>query len=224
VMALVVSLLPPASSSAEAASTVYVANSWANVRTGPSTGYPVVLTLARGEAVAVTGTVSGQWVGNTSTWYQTRSGYYISAAVVGQGGASVSSGRSGRWIDVNLSTLQARAMVGDRVAYSAPIVTGRPGWETPVGTYYVQRRAPSVTMNSATIGIPHGTPGSYLIPNVRWTQYFTPYGHAIHGNHWVPDTSFGQSRTSRGCIGMRNSDAAVFYDFATLGTPIVIHY
>lgn len=226
--AIALTLAPWAAGPAAAASTVYVTENIANVRSGPSTSAGVVMRVYAGDPIVVAGTVSGQAVDGSSQWYRTRSGYYIAAAVVSssQPTASPAAGgsRAGRWIDVNLSTFRARAMQGDQAVYTAKIVTGRPGWGTPVGTFRIQRRAPSVTMNSATIGIPLGTPGSYLLPNVAWTQYFTQYGHAIHGNYWVPASAFGNSRTSRGCVGMTNADAKVFYDFASIGTPVVIHY
>jgi lipoprotein-anchoring transpeptidase ErfK/SrfK len=69
---------------------------------------------------------------------------------------------------------------------------------------------------------PDGKGASYKVENVRWAQYFTADGSAIHENYWRNPASFGMPG-SHGCIGMTSPDAAWFWDFATLGTPLLIH-
>jgi lipoprotein-anchoring transpeptidase ErfK/SrfK len=86
------------------------------------------------------------------------------------------------WIDVNLTTLRARAWDGDTVVYAAPVTSGRPGWETPTATFSVLRRVHDATMDSATLGIPHNQPGGWNLRHVYFTRYFTDDGHAIHYN------------------------------------------
>jgi lipoprotein-anchoring transpeptidase ErfK/SrfK len=130
----------------------------------------------------------------------------------------------GRWIDVDLSNQTASAMSGNTVVFSALVSTGAPGRETPTGTFQILNRVANETMDSATIGIPHGTPGSYHVSNVLYTQYFTSGGAALHGNWWAAPGTFGRVATSHGCVGMSNADAAAFWRFATYGTPVVIHY
>ncbi|MDA8218875.1 MAG: L,D-transpeptidase family protein [Dehalococcoidales bacterium] len=228
ILVIAFTMVPIMAAPAEAASSVvYVTASSANVRSGPSLSSSVVLQVYQGDAVVVQKSVSGQSVNGDSTWYLTKSGYYISDTTVSTSRTTTSTrggSFSGHWVDVNLSTLQARAMNGSTVVYTAPVTTGKPGWATPTGTFYVLRRYPSVTMSSATIGIPLGTPGAYYVPNVQWTQYFDNAGDALHGNYWSPSDSFGNYNTSHGCVGMRNSDAKFFYDFGYLGMPVVIHY
>jgi lipoprotein-anchoring transpeptidase ErfK/SrfK len=128
------------------------------------------------------------------------------------------------WIEVNLSTLRARAWDGDTVVYVAPVTAGRPGWETPTGTFYVLRRVYDATMDSATLGIPHNQPGGWKLKHVYFTQYFTDYGHSIHYNYWIPSSYFGRVRSSHGCVGMRYADARFFWRFGDVGTRIWIHY
>jgi hypothetical protein len=129
----------------------------------------------------------------------------------------------GRWIDVDLTTLRATAYEGEKPVYEAPVTSGKPGWETVTGTYYIRSRVASETMDSLTIGVPHDAPEGYLLKNVLYTQYFTGEGDAIHSNYWQPEWVFGKANTSHGCVGMRTSDAAYFWSFANIGTPIVIH-
>lgn len=138
--------------------------------------------------------------------------------------AGTAQAAGSHWIEVNLTTLRARAWAGNTLVYVAPITAGRPGWETPTGTFYVERRVYDETMDSATLGIPDDQPGGWYLPHVYFTQYFTDFGNSIHYNYWVPNSYFGHVHSSHGCIGMRYDDALFFWRFANVGTPIWIHY
>ncbi len=232
-MALAVALaalVPLAGGTAAAAgSYVYVNPGGAvNVRSAPNLSSSVMTQVYPGDAVVVTGTVTGQSVGGDSTWYRTKSGWYISDSVVSSSPTSGSSGASGsasgRWIDVNLTTLTVSAMVGNQVVYQAPATTGKPGWGTPIGHFTILRRPGTVTMSSGTFGLQPGDPNYYVQPNVQYTQYFDNAGDALHGNYWSPADSFGNYNTSHGCVGMRNSDAAYFWNFGSIGMPVYVHY
>ncbi len=117
---------------------------------------------------------------------------------------------SGKWIDINLSQQRITAYVGQTPVYSAIVSTGT--WRTPtvVGTYsiYVKYRY-----------TPMSGPGYYL-PNVPHTMYFYR-GYAIHGAYW--HNNFG-TPMSHGCVNLSLSDAAWFYNWASVGTKVVSHY
>ncbi len=130
---------------------------------------------------------------------------------------------TGRWIGVNLDAHTATAYEWSTPLYTAPVTAGKPGWETPTGTFYIQYRVWNETMDSATVGIPRGAAEGYYLPGVRYTQYFTWSGYALHSNYWMPDSYFGTTNSSHGCVGMRLADAEYFWYFATVGTPIVIY-
>ena len=59
------------------------------------------------------------------------------------------------------------------------------------------------------------------VSNVLFTQYFTGEGHAIHYKYW--SSNFGY-QGSRGCLGMNYEDALWFWEWATVGTSVVIHW
>ena len=80
----------------------------------------------------------------------------------------------GRWIDVNLTQQVVVAYEARTTARVARASTGRPGWETPPGAYVIQQRVASETMIGA----------SYYVPHVRWMQYFSSDGMALHENYW----------------------------------------
>lgn len=123
-----------------------------------------------------------------------------------------------RWILVDLATQTTMAMVGDQVIYTALVTTGKDGWETPPGTWTILRRVEDETMTSASIG----AESYYVLDHVLYTQYFTEQGHALHFNYWRDDSYFGNIRSSHGCVGMRLADAKFFWDFATIGTRVVV--
>lgn len=138
--------------------------------------------------------------------------------------AFASTSSSGeRWIDVNLSRQTTTAMIGQTPVYTARVTTGKNG-RTPTGTFRIKYRVFNETMDSSTIGIPRNRPGGWYLPNVYFTQYFTAYGHSLHYNYWASRSVFGNRPTSAGCVGMEYGDAKYFWNFATIGTRVSIHY
>jgi len=224
VIAMVLGLSLPLATPASAASwTGYVSTDVLNVRSAPNTSSAIVTTLYFGDAVALVGTVSGENAGLGSTWYKTISGWYVYGAYISAEPQRAPSGVTGyggggRWIDVNLSNQTATAYEGDTPVYTALVTTGKPGHETPTGTYHIFSRVYNETMVSTTPG------DEYNLSNVYFTQYFTGSGDALHYNYWQPSYVFGSVPTSHGCVGMTYGDAAYFWNFADYGTPVVIHY
>ena len=124
-----------------------------------------------------------------------------------------------RWVDIDLANQTASAMIGDTVIYTALVTTGKDGWDTPVGTWYINTRVASETMSSASIGAEE----YYVLDNVEFTQYFTTVGHALHENYWRDPWVFGTTRSSHGCVGMRYADAQFFWNFVGVGSRVTIH-
>lgn len=135
----------------------------------------------------------------------------------------VSFGPDERWIAVNLTTQRAIAFVGAQPVHVALVTSGVPGWETPTGDFRIFMRLEDETMDSLTIGIPRDDPWGYYLENVYYTQYFVG-GVALHYNYWRADSYFGNVPSSHGCVGMRYDDAKFFWDFAAIGTRVVVHY
>ncbi len=112
--------------------------------------------------------------------------------------------------DLNQPTI-VTAYENGKAVHSTLAITGIGGWETPPGTYSIQQRVENERMRG---------PG-WDVSNVLFTQYFTGEGHAIHYNYW--SSSWGY-QGSRGCLGMTYDDALWFWEWATIGTPVVIHW
>ena len=126
----------------------------------------------------------------------------------------------GKWLDVNVTPMQhIRAMQGDEQVMRDLVTAGLQGTTKP-GFYRILRRVYNETMDSRTVP---GSTDSYHLKDVLYTQYFHGDGSAIHYNWWGPPRGFGYPG-SHGCLGMRMDGSKFLWDWAGIGTPIVIHY
>ena len=139
------------------------------------------------------------------------SGYVAAAPQPVAPAAPAAVNTSGRWISVSLSTQTLVAYENGVAVFSTYISSGLPNTPTPVGTFTINTKLTSQRMTG---------PG-YDLPNVPWIMYFTNRGHAIHGTYW--HTNFG-APMSHGCINASQADAQWLYNFASVGTPVVIQY
>ena len=122
-------------------------------------------------------------------------------------GAGLPDGR--RWIEVDISDQKLTAWQGETAVLQTIISSGRTEYPTVRGTYNVRVKLPLERM----IG-----PG-YDTPDVPWTMYFFR-GYAIHGAYW--HNNFG-TPVSHGCVNMRVEEAKLLYDWAAVGTEVVVH-
>jgi len=155
------------------------------------------------------------------TWYRVGDEEYVHASGV-RLPKSPPQTFSGRWIDVDLSEpAMISAYEGDRLVATALTIKGTQVDPTPIGVYRIQRRVANEIMDSATVGIPRNSPRGYYLRNVLYTQYFTGGGASIHYNYW--SSVFGYAG-SHGCLGLSYDDAFWYWNWATVGTSLNIHY
>jgi LysM repeat protein len=114
----------------------------------------------------------------------------------------------GKQIIVDLSDQRIYAYENSRLVRSVLASTGLPATPTVKGNFTVQRKYASQLMSG---------PGYYL-PNVQWIMYFYA-GYAVHGTYW--HNNFGQPM-SHGCVNLPNDEALWFYDWAPVGTPVLV--
>jgi hypothetical protein len=203
----------------------------ANLRRGPSTEFPISGQLSAGEPVKVLRWINGQEVETQNpVWADLGAGRYLYSSnlrsdALPQLPPAIGTPLRGRWLDVNLTVQIMTAYGGGTPVRSFLISSGRPGWPSPGGTHKVLRRVENETMDGSTlIGQgPGGAGDTYHITDVLWTQYYTTDGDAIHTNYWKSKDQFGIP-TSHGCIGMPEPDAHWVWNFATVGTPMVVHF
>jgi hypothetical protein len=188
------------------------------VRSRPKVAPETVLRkLGHNAPVWVTESVRGA---EGDIWYRIGKGEYVHSAGVRLPAAPLRT-LSGRWIDADLTVLALiTAYEGDNAVYSALAIPGTSAFETPAGTFRILRRVANETMDSSTIGIPRDAPGGYYLEDVLYTQYFTGDGASLHYNWWRG--TFGYPG-SHGCLGLNREDAAWFWEWTDIGTPLVIH-
>ena len=119
------------------------------------------------------------------------------------------------WVDISLTYEYMTIYQGDNILLETYISSGRAGFDTPPGTFYVNTMLESQTMEGVLGG------EYYHVPDVPYVLYFTDVGHAIHGTYW--HSNFG-TPMSHGCINMPMDAAAYLYSIAYVGMRVEIHW
>ncbi|MFB2838126.1 L,D-transpeptidase [Floridanema evergladense] len=114
-----------------------------------------------------------------------------------------------RWIQIDLSNQRLIAWEGTKPVYAIVISTGKTETPTLLGTFAIQTKHRVARMTG---------PG-YDVPDVPYTMYFHR-GYAIHGAYW--HNRFG-TPVSHGCINVAPNHAAWLFNWASVGTPVIVH-
>jgi lipoprotein-anchoring transpeptidase ErfK/SrfK len=122
----------------------------------------------------------------------------------------------GKWIDVNLSRQTVTAYIDSMPLKTVLVSTGTRIHPTVVGTFHVYVKIPSQRMTGGS----RARGDYYSLPGVPNVMYFFR-GYALHGTYW--HHNFGHPM-SHGCVNLTLSDAAWFYTWTPMGTPVVSHY
>ncbi|HSX27822.1 MAG TPA: L,D-transpeptidase family protein [Candidatus Saccharimonadales bacterium] len=120
-----------------------------------------------------------------------------------------------KWIEVDLSEQRTTLYTGATPIQSFSISSGVASHPTVTGTFAVWYKTPSQTMTGGN----KASGDYYYLPNVTWVSYFYQ-DYSFHTAYW--HNNFGHPM-SHGCINMRAADAKVVYDFAPIGTKVVVH-
>jgi lipoprotein-anchoring transpeptidase ErfK/SrfK len=114
-----------------------------------------------------------------------------------------------RWVEVDLSDQALTAWQGDVPVFQTTVSTGKPGYRTLPGTFHVYVKYPVTRMRGA----------DYDTPDVPWTMYYYG-GFALHGAYW--HDKFG-TPVSHGCVNLRVPEAEALFNWAEVGTEVVVH-
>ncbi len=129
----------------------------------------------------------------------------------------VSTGDYPKWIEVDVTNKRMYAYEQTNLVKSFLVSAGAPRTRTVLGTYKIYSKYAQKDMRGNNVD------GSkYFQPNVPWVNYFYR-DYAIHGNYWRPLSYFGNINSSHGCVSIVPNEAAWIYDWAPIGTPVVIH-
>ncbi|BDI14364.1 hypothetical protein ANSO36C_01660 [Nostoc cf. commune SO-36] len=113
-----------------------------------------------------------------------------------------------RWIQIDLSKQRLIAWEGDRVVYGSAISSGKKSTPTLVGTFNIQSKLKTTRMRG----------NGYDVPNVPHAMFYQG-NYGIHGAYW--HKRFG-TPVSHGCVNLAPKHAKWLFQWASIGTPVVI--
>ncbi|MFI8190554.1 Ig-like domain-containing protein [Streptomyces sp. NPDC085946] len=131
-------------------------------------------------------------------------------------------------VDASRHTMQVRRD-GELLA-TVPITAGAPKTTTYNGKMVVTEMLELTRMNGATVGFKKANgKGEYDIPDVPHAMRLTASGTFLHGNYWAPESVFGRSNVSHGCVGLRDvkgggadTPAGWFFDRSLIGDVVEV--
>jgi lipoprotein-anchoring transpeptidase ErfK/SrfK len=106
------------------------------------------------------------------------------------------------------------------VVNTFPMSMGKPGDETPNGTYYVSEKWPMIIMDSSTYGVPVDSAQGYRV-KVYDAVRISNTGIFVHAAPWSVSDQ-GKRNVSHGCINISPANAKWFIDNANRGDPVVV--
>lgn len=200
-----------------------------NVRTGPGTHFPSVGKLRTGMVLAVGDVIRNEDV----LWYKIKfdewvryperisEDWYVSGEFVRYfetAGPKELSGtpHTTKRIIIDRSEQKLYAYDGEQIVMEELVSSGLDDTPTPRGEFRVFRKTPARYMQGP---LPDISDDYYDLPGVPWNLYFTVEGGAIHGAYW--HNEFGQPH-SHGCVNLALAAAKRLYDWADLGTPVIV--
>ncbi|MDP2632543.1 MAG: L,D-transpeptidase [Candidatus Curtissbacteria bacterium] len=133
----------------------------------------------------------------------------VSSLVLGQ----QSTADDSKWIEIDLSEQRLYMKENGNNVNSFLISSGK--WSpTPTGEWRIWTKLRYTRMRGGSKAL--GT--FYDLPNVPYTMYYYQ-GYGIHGAYW--HNNFGQPM-SHGCINMRPEEAGIVFNWASVGTKVVV--
>jgi len=124
-----------------------------------------------------------------------------------------------KYVEIDISSQRLLLQENGVTVKNYIISSGKPGMDTPVGTYKVMNKSPNAYSSSYALYMPY------------WQQ-FTGIGHGLHGLPYWKLRSGGiikegenhlGIRVSHGCVRLSWEAAEFVYNFTEVGTPIIIH-
>ncbi len=117
-------------------------------------------------------------------------------------------------IEINLKQQRMKKILGGVTLAEYPISTGKWKTPTPKGTFAVRNKTPRAWSKAYGLYMP-------------WWMAFTYQGHGIHElPEWPNGYKEGQNHlgtpVSHGCVRLGVGPAKEMYDWASIGTPVVV--
>ena len=133
--------------------------------------------------------------------------------------AALLAARGAKWFDVNLTTQRFRALRGQTTVYTFPTSTGISSMRTVPGRFKILDKISDAYSRIWKLQMPYWM-------GIYWA------GTAENGIHALPINRQGQKiwgnllgrPSSFGCVILDTKTARLMFNWADIGTPIIIHY
>ncbi len=118
---------------------------------------------------------------------------------------------NGKYIDVNLKSMVIALFQDGQIIKTFPLAgKGGFGYSTPVGNYKILRKEPKHFSSLSKVWMP-------------WSLNFRSDGYYLHGWPYLPNGKKITTAYSHGCVRLFDGDDKELYDWAEIGTPVIIH-
>jgi lipoprotein-anchoring transpeptidase ErfK/SrfK len=111
-------------------------------------------------------------------------------------------------------------MRNGEVVKTMPTSMGKPGHETPNGTYIVGEKFRDMYMDSSTYGVPVDSEEGYRT-YVEYATRISYSGIFVHAAPWSVWAQ-GSEDTSHGCLNVSTEDGQWFFENSQKGDPVVV--
>jgi lipoprotein-anchoring transpeptidase ErfK/SrfK len=130
--------------------------------------------------------------------------------------AEVARIKEGKYIDINLKKQNLSIFEDSKNLGTYKISSGKRGYETPTGTFSILAKRGRAWSKQYKLFMPY-------------FMLFTKAGHGIHElPEWPGGAKEGAAHLGRpvshGCVRLGVGPAKAIYEWAQIGTPVVIHY
>jgi lipoprotein-anchoring transpeptidase ErfK/SrfK len=121
---------------------------------------------------------------------------------------------------VNVNSHKMTVTSGGKTVKVFPMSAGRPKYPTTNGIHFTLEKAKTVTMDSATVGIPRDSPDGYF-ETVHWNVRISNTGEFVHAAPWSVGSQ-GSTNVSHGCVNLSVANATWFYNFSQRGDIVQV--
>jgi lipoprotein-anchoring transpeptidase ErfK/SrfK len=129
---------------------------------------------------------------------------------------------AGTIADGNMSSHTFTVTIPGQAPRVMPASFGKPGRESPVGTFPVMEKDRTLIFDSRTIGIPLSDPEGYYLTG-EFAERLTTGGVFVHSAPWSVNQQ-GHSNVSHGCVNLSPANAEWYFDNVRVGDPVTLHW
>jgi lipoprotein-anchoring transpeptidase ErfK/SrfK len=123
-------------------------------------------------------------------------------------------------IVLRLSERRVYLYQGEQELASYPVAVGKPGWETPTGSFEVIAMIENPSWQNPWTGEVR-PPGPNSALGLRWIGFWSN-GKDTIGFHGTPTIESIGYAASHGCVRMHNEDVVALFEQVDMGTTVIV--